>query len=148
MAAHLRRNSRVIQRGVVSRECMQGGELSTILWFLVVDDLIARLSVRGVYIHVYADDICLIAVGTFPNPVSGLMKWALLTVETWCNEVGVSVNTDNTELLHTAFRTEDRLRKETNLFTMAFCRTTFEEGRELCCACSRDSVVTYSISLL
>ena len=31
--------------------------------------------------------------------VSGLMQWALLTVETWCNEVGLSVNPDNTELV-------------------------------------------------
>ena len=30
---------------------------------------------------------------------SGLMKWALLTVETWYNEVGLSVNPDKTELV-------------------------------------------------
>ena len=29
--------------------------------------------------------------------VSGLMHWALLTVETWCNKVRLSVNPDNTE---------------------------------------------------
>jgi hypothetical protein len=42
---------------------------------------------------------CLLAVGKFPNTVSGLMQWALLTVETWCNEVGLSVNPDKTGLV-------------------------------------------------
>jgi hypothetical protein len=38
---------------------------------------------------------CLLAVGEFPNKVSGLIQWALLTLETWCNEVGLSVNPNN-----------------------------------------------------
>jgi hypothetical protein len=42
---------------------------------------------------------CLLAVGKFPNTVSGLMQWALSTVETWCNEVGLSVNPDKTGLI-------------------------------------------------
>jgi hypothetical protein len=71
----------------ISRGCPQGGVLSPLLWCLVVDDLLTRLSGGGVFIQGYADDICLLAVGKFPNTVSGLMQWALLTVETWCNEV-------------------------------------------------------------
>jgi hypothetical protein len=43
--------------------------------------------------------ICLLAVGKFPNMVTGLMQWALSTVEMWCNEVGLSVNSDNTGLV-------------------------------------------------
>jgi len=39
---------------------------------------------------------CLFVVGKFPNMVSGLMQWALLTVETWCNKVGLLVNPDKT----------------------------------------------------
>jgi hypothetical protein len=31
--------------------------------------------------------------------VSGLMQWDLLTIETWCNEVGLSVNPDKTGLV-------------------------------------------------
>jgi hypothetical protein len=42
---------------------------------------------------------CLLAVGKFPNPVSGLMQWALSTVEIWCSEVGLSVNPDKTGLV-------------------------------------------------
>ena len=38
-------------------------------------------------------------MGKLPNTVSGLVQWALLTVETWCNEVGLSVNPDETELI-------------------------------------------------
>jgi hypothetical protein len=64
-----------------------------------VDELIVRLSGYGVYIQGYADDICLLVVGKFPNMVSGLMQWTLLTVETWCNKVGLSVNPDKTELI-------------------------------------------------
>jgi len=69
------------------------------LWCLVVDDLIRRLSGSGIYIQGYADDICLLAVGKFPNTVSGLKQWDLLTVQTWCNEVGLSVNPDKSELV-------------------------------------------------
>jgi hypothetical protein len=83
----------------ISRGCPQGGALSPLLWCLVVDDLIARLRGSGVFIQGYADDICLLAVGKFPNTVSGLMQWALSTVEIWCNEVGLSVNPDKTGLV-------------------------------------------------
>jgi hypothetical protein len=38
-------------------------------------------------------------VGKFPNMVSGLMQWALLTVEECCNKVRLSVNPDKTELI-------------------------------------------------
>ena len=69
--------------------------LSPLLWCLVVDDLLARLIGNRVFIQGYTDDISLLAVGKFPNTVSGLMQWALLTVETCCNRVGLLVNPDN-----------------------------------------------------
>ena len=71
--------------------------LSPLLWCLVVDDLINKLNGSGIYIQGYADDKCLLAVGKFANTVSGLMQWALSTVEAWCNEVGLSANPDKTE---------------------------------------------------
>jgi hypothetical protein len=49
---------------------------------------------------VSADDICLLAVGKFPNVVSGLIQWALHTVEMWFDELGLSVNPDKTGMLH------------------------------------------------
>jgi hypothetical protein len=86
-------------RVAVSRACPQGGVLSPLLWCLVVDDLIARLSMGGVYSQDYADDIYLLAVGKFPNTVSELMQRALHTVEKWCGRVGLSLNPDKTDLV-------------------------------------------------
>jgi len=42
---------------------------------------------------------CLLAVGKFPNTVSGLMQWALSTLQIWCNKVGPSVNPDKPGLV-------------------------------------------------
>jgi hypothetical protein len=84
---------------VVSRGCPQGGVLSPLLWCLFVDELLARLNGRGVYTQGYVDDICLLAVGKFPNMLSGLIQWALHTVEMWCDELGLSVNPDKTGLV-------------------------------------------------
>ena len=86
-------------RLAISRGFLQGGVLSPLLWCLVVDDWLARLSGNGVFIQGYADDIRLLVVGKFPNSVPGLMQWAFLTVETWCNEVVLSVNPDKTGLV-------------------------------------------------
>jgi hypothetical protein len=79
--------------------CPQGGVLLPLLWCVVVNDLLTRLSGGGVFIQGYADDICLLAVGKFPNTVSGLMQWVLSTIEIWCNEVRLSVNPDKTGLV-------------------------------------------------
>jgi hypothetical protein len=57
----------------ISRGCPQGGVFSPLLWCLAEDDLLARLIGSVVFIQGYADDICLLAVGKFPNTVSGLM---------------------------------------------------------------------------
>jgi hypothetical protein len=53
----------------ISRGCQQGGVLSPLLWCLVVDDLLARLSGGGVFIQEYTDDMCHLAVGKFPNSI-------------------------------------------------------------------------------
>ena len=55
--------------------------LSPLMWCLVVEEFIARLNRGGVYTQGYADDICLPAVGKFPNTISGLIQWALHTAE-------------------------------------------------------------------
>jgi len=57
-----------------------------------------RFAGSGVFIQGYADDMCLSTVGKFPNTVSGLMQWALSTVEIWYNEAGLSVHPDKTGL--------------------------------------------------
>jgi hypothetical protein len=53
----------------------------------------------GVYAQGYADDLCLLAIGKFPNAVSGLIQWALDTVEEWCGRLGLTVNPDKTGLV-------------------------------------------------
>jgi hypothetical protein len=82
----------------VSRGCPQGGVLLLLQWCLVVDELLTRLNGGGVYTQGYADDVCFLVVGKFPNTVSGLIQWSLHTVEMWCDELGLSVNPDKTGL--------------------------------------------------
>ena len=53
----------------ISRSFPQGGVLSPLLWCLVVNGLLIRLSGGGVFIQGCADDICLFAVGKFLNTV-------------------------------------------------------------------------------
>jgi hypothetical protein len=54
---------------------------------------------RGIYAQGYADDICLLAVGKFPDTVSGFIQWAQTTVEGWCEEQGLTVNPGKTGLV-------------------------------------------------
>jgi hypothetical protein len=84
---------------VVARGCPQGSVLSPLLWCLVEDELLTRLNEGGIYAQGWADDICLLTVGKFPNTVSGLMQWALHSVEGWCGEHGLSVNPYKTGLV-------------------------------------------------
>ena len=60
---------------------------------------LASLNEGGVFTQGYADGISLVAVGKFPNMVSGLMQWALHAVEAWCDELGLSINPDRTGLV-------------------------------------------------
>jgi hypothetical protein len=69
---------------------------------------------------------CLLAVGKFPNTVSGLIQWALLTLDTWCNEIKLLVNPDNTELV--AFT---RKRKLPGFFEPHFFGVTLSLSRSV-----------------
>jgi len=64
----------LFMRVTVSKGCLQEGILSLLLWCLFIDDLMARLNMGCVNTQSYADDICLLAGGKFPNTVSGLMQ--------------------------------------------------------------------------
>ena len=64
-----------------------------------MDELLARLNEVGFYAQGYVDDMYLLAVGKFPNTVSGLIQWVLHTVELWCGGLGLSVNPDKTGLV-------------------------------------------------
>jgi hypothetical protein len=47
----------ISMRFAIQRGCPQGGVLSPLLWCLVVNDLLTRLSGGGVFIQGYADDM-------------------------------------------------------------------------------------------
>jgi len=83
----------------VSRGCPQGGVLSPLLLCHVVHELLITLNEGSVCAQGYPDDICLLAVGKFHNMVSGLIQWALHTVEVWCSGLGLSFNSDKTGLV-------------------------------------------------
>jgi len=83
----------------VSRCYLQASVLSPLLRCVVVNELLARHNERGVYSQGYTDDICLLAVGKFPNTVSGLIQWTLHAVGVWCIELGLSVNLDKIGLV-------------------------------------------------
>jgi hypothetical protein len=76
-----------------------------------VNELLVRLNEGSVYAWGYADDICLLAVGKFPNTVSGLIQWALHTIELWCGGLGLLVNQNKT-----GFVTFTKKRKLTGFF--------------------------------
>ena len=92
----------------------------------MVDDSITILGGSGIYILKGTQMTCLLAVCKFANTVSGFMQWALLTVETWCNEVGLSVNSDKTEPV--AFT---RKRKLPGLFELHFFGVTLSPSKPL-----------------
>jgi hypothetical protein len=88
-AVNLSGSSKIV---VVIRGCPQGGVLSTLLWCLVVEDLIARLNGGGIYAQGYVDVVCL--SGKFPNTV---YRDSYHKTETWCNEIRLSVKPQKTE---------------------------------------------------
>lgn len=69
-----------------TKGCPQGGCLSPLLWSLVVDSLITRLSEVGVKITAYADDLCLSHYGPFIEQSCDTMNKALRVLEAWCME--------------------------------------------------------------
>ena len=56
-----------------SRGFEQGWVLSPLLWSFVVNEMLARINEGSVYSQGYAEEICFLAAGKFPNTVSGLI---------------------------------------------------------------------------
>lgn len=86
-------------RGMVKRGCPQGGVLSPLLWVMVADGLLHRLTGSGFFTIGYADDITILLNGNFEGPLCELMQSALKVVENWCIEHSLSVNPQKTELV-------------------------------------------------
>jgi hypothetical protein len=78
--------------GCVARGCSQVGVLLPLLWSLVVDEIIGRLSENGYYMLGYADDIVTLVSGKFLYTVPELLQEALSMVQQWCDRTLVSIN--------------------------------------------------------
>ena len=76
-------------RASAGRGCPQGGVISPLLWCLVDDELLDRLSRASIYARGYADDLV----------VASLAQEALNLVSRWCREVGLNVNPEKTEMV-------------------------------------------------
>ena len=83
----------------VTRGCPQGEVLFSLLWCLVMDELMFTLNEDGTYAQGYADDLVIVISGKFPNTIRELMQRALLRVERWCHKNGLSVNPEKTEVV-------------------------------------------------
>lgn len=79
-----------------TRGCPQGGCLSPLLWSLVVDPLIKKLTAEGFKVSAYADDLAIIVSGKkkFMSSLCDRLNYGLKIVEEWCSETGLSVNPD------------------------------------------------------
>jgi ribonuclease HI len=71
----------------------QGGCLSTLLWSLVVNDLLFELNqIGGVKAVGFADDFCLFVSGKFLSTVLEVMQRGLSVVQKWCERNSLTVN--------------------------------------------------------
>jgi len=57
----------------VSRVTAQGGVLSSLLWFIVVNKLLSLLEEADAKVLAYADDVVILLQGEFPQTLCNLM---------------------------------------------------------------------------
>jgi hypothetical protein len=60
--------------------------------------LLGRLNNESLWAQGFADDIAIDINGKFLSTVCELRQKALFIVQTWCREVGLSVNADKTSI--------------------------------------------------
>jgi len=77
----------------------QGGVLSALMWILVADGLLRALNSAAYFAQGYADDFSILVEGLDLATVCRVMQAALLRVEKWCENHGLSVNPTNTEMV-------------------------------------------------
>ena len=76
----------------VTTGCPQGGVLSPLLWSLVIDELIVKLSSTGFYIQVYADDVAILVNALCLTILRELLERALRMVTYWCKKNKLSIS--------------------------------------------------------
>jgi hypothetical protein len=85
--------------GTPDRGCPQGGVLSPLLWCLVVNDLLEHLQREGFHVYGYADDIAIVAGGSFLTTLRDLIEYALKITYRWCKTKGLVVNPQKTNIM-------------------------------------------------
>ncbi|GJQ75593.1 hypothetical protein Trydic_g17673 [Trypoxylus dichotomus] len=75
-----------------TRRTPQGGVCSPLMWSLVVDELLSRLTAFGVHCIGYADNITMIAKCKFEGILWELIQMSLRISNERCHSVGLSIN--------------------------------------------------------
>lgn len=103
---------------IPTRGCPQGGCLSPLLWCLVVDPLIRKLRNAGLKVLAYADDLVIYCHGNkgFHNIQCDQLNKAMRIVEQWCEETGLTVNPEKSQLMRFSTATKDVPLSEVYLF--------------------------------
>lgn len=79
-----------------ARGCPQGGVLSPLLWSVVVDDLLRKITDEGYCVLGYADDIVILIKGKHDGVISSRMQSALNKIKEWCVKEELMVNPTKT----------------------------------------------------
>lgn len=82
-----------------TRGCPQGGVLSPLMWSLVVDELLEKITNCGIRCIGYADDIVLIARGKFESTLCEIIQKGLSITRDWCLSVGLNINPNKTTII-------------------------------------------------
>jgi ribonuclease HI len=106
------------QQYLATRGCPQGATSSPTLWTLVVDDLIGILTEMGIKVTCYADDLVLSLSDKKSRLIhmQNSMNNAMRALEDWCNDTGLSVNPDKSNMIFYGMNQETRESVEIKLY--------------------------------
>lgn len=77
----------------------QGGCLSPLMWCLLLDDLIANMDRRHIYMQAYSDDGVILAAGKDLKMLCSRMNMATKIAQQWCKKRGLNLNPDKTKVV-------------------------------------------------
>lgn len=96
-----------------AKGCPQGGVLSPLLWLLVVDSLLRKLTQLGYEVIGYADDVVLTIRGKYDGTLSDRLQSALNCTLSWCEQQGLTINPNKTVIIPFTNRRKHDLRPPT-----------------------------------